>query len=103
MTVEPLRVRIPHSLGKDEAIRRMKRGLAHATSSMPFLQIEKEEWTQDRLTFSLSGFGQIASGSAEVSENDVSVEVILPWLLQRFGAAAANALKSRAQILLEKK
>jgi hypothetical protein len=100
---QPLVVYISHHLGKDEAIRRMRRGLEQASSSLPFLQIEHEEWSGAHLTFSLRGFGQVANGSANVSDSDVRVEVALPWLLQRFAELVGNTIKTRTRILIEKK
>ena len=35
MSDQPLVVHIPHTLGKEEAVRRMKRGLARASTSVP--------------------------------------------------------------------
>jgi hypothetical protein len=99
---QPVVVHIPHQLGKDEAVRRMKRGFAHASATLPFLTIGEEQWAGDRLTFRLSGFGQAASGAADVADDDVRVEVVLPHVLQKFAELAVNTLKSRAQLLLQK-
>ena len=96
-------VHIPHKLGKDEAVRRLKHGLETTSSKLPFLKIEREEWTGEKLTFSVSGFGQAASGSAEVSNNDVRIEVSLPWIFQRLAGITAATLRSRTKLLLEKK
>jgi hypothetical protein len=99
----PIIVNIPHTLGKDEAIRRLKSGLAHASGSVPILNIEEETWVDNRLTFKLSGLGQTAAGLADVTDTDVRVEVMLPWLLQSIAELVQGTIKSRAQILLEKK
>jgi hypothetical protein len=37
---EPLIVSIPHSLGKEEARRRLETGLGQATANVPVLKIE---------------------------------------------------------------
>lgn len=99
----PIIVNIPHALGKDEAIRRLKSGLARASGSVPILNIEEETWVDNRLTFKLSGLGQTATGVADVTNTDVRVEVVLPWLLQSIAELIQGTIKSRAQILLEKK
>src|SRR3569623_3553901 len=64
---DPLVITIPHRLTKDEAIRRLKNGLASA--NLPFLTIEREEWNGDLLEFSLKAMGQQASGTAAVQAN----------------------------------
>ena len=38
----PLIVDIPHTLGREEATRRLKRGLARASSTIPIVKIEEE-------------------------------------------------------------
>jgi hypothetical protein len=100
---QPLVVNIPHSLGKDEAIRRMKSGFASVSSRVPLLHIEEQTWDDNRLTFKIAAVGQSASGTADVDDTNVHIEVMLPWLMQRAAELVQNAIKSRTQILLEKK
>jgi Putative polyhydroxyalkanoic acid system protein (PHA_gran_rgn) len=99
----PLIVNIPHTLGREEATRRLKRGLARASSTIPIVKIEEETGSGDHLSFKISGMGQQAFGTAEVNDADVRIELVLPWLLQRLGEMVQGAIRSRAQILLEKK
>src|SRR5712671_8195276 len=47
----PLVVSIPHSLGREEAMRRLKTGLTRAASRFPVLQIDEERWEEDRMIF----------------------------------------------------
>jgi Putative polyhydroxyalkanoic acid system protein (PHA_gran_rgn) len=98
---EPVTISIPHRLGKEAAVARLKEGLASA--NLPLVSIEHEVWTGDRLDFSLSGMGQKATGSVLVREDSVQISLILPWMLQRIAEIASNALASRAKLLLEKK
>lgn len=100
---KPLVVTISHSLGKDEAVSRLKSGLARATSSLPMFQLDEEVWTGDKMTFKLRAMGQEAFGAVDVAEKDVRIEVTLPWLLQRFGEMIQGAIQSKGQVLLEKK
>ncbi len=100
---KPLIVTVSHSLGKDEAVNRLKNGLARATSSLPMFTLQEEVWTGDKMTFKMSAMGQEAFGSVDVAENDVRIEVTLPWLLQRFAEMIQGTIKSQGQILLEKK
>jgi hypothetical protein len=100
---QPLVVNIPHTLGKDEAIRRMKSGFASVSSRVPLLHIEEQTWTDNRLTFKIAALGQSASGTADIDDANVHIEVQLPWLMQRVAELVQSAIKSRTQILLEKK
>jgi len=98
----PLVVSISHSLGRDEAIRRLKTGLARAASSLPIVKIDEECWDNNRMIFRLRAMAQAVSGIVDVEDDHVRVEVTLPWLLQRFAEAAQAAIKQRGTLLLTK-
>ncbi|MGM4887153.1 polyhydroxyalkanoic acid system family protein [Tardiphaga sp. 20_F10_N6_6] len=99
----PLVVSIPHSLGREEAARRLKTGLTRAATNVPMLKVDEERWDGDRMIFRVHAMGQAASGHVDVAEDHVTVEVVLPWLLQRFAEVAQAAIKSRGNLLLTKK
>ncbi len=99
----PLIVSIPHSLGREEASRRLRNGLRRAASNVPTLTVDEERWEGDRMIFRVRALGQAASGQVDVAEDHVKVEVVLPWLLQRFAQVAQAAIKSRGNLLLTKK
>ena len=98
----PLVVSIPHRLGREEAVRRLKSGLGRAAASIPVMQVEEERWSGDTMNFRIRALGQIASGQVDVADDHVKVEVVLPWLLQRFAVMAQTAIKKRGQLLLTK-
>jgi len=100
---ESLVVSVPHSLGKAEALRRVKSGFARVTPTFPFLTFDEQTWTDARMSFRAHAMGQFASGTIEVGENDVRLEVVLPWILQRLAGAVQSAFKKSAQQLLEKR
>jgi len=99
----PLVVSIPHQLGREEAIRRLKGGLTRAASSFPVLKVDEERWEEHRMIFRVRALGQVASGTVDVAEDHVQLEVTLPWLLQRFAQAAQIAIKNRGNLLLTKR
>jgi putative polyhydroxyalkanoic acid system protein len=99
----PLVVSIPHSLGREEAMRRLKTGLTRAASSVPVLKVDEERWEDDRMIFRVRALGQAAAGHVDVADDYVKVEVVLPWLLQRFAEAAQAAIRSRGHLLLTKR
>jgi hypothetical protein len=101
---EPLIVVIPHRLGKDEALRRIKEGIGRAKNEFAWLlSLEEETWAGDRLSFRVSALGQRVSGSIDVYEANVRLEVVLPWLLARFAKAAQRVIGQKGQLMLEKK
>jgi hypothetical protein len=99
----PLIVSIPHRLGREEATRRLKTGLARAAASVPVLKVDEERWEDDRMIFRVRALGQAASGHLDVADDHVRLEVTLPWLLQRFAEVAQTVIKNRGNLLLTKK
>ena len=99
----PLIVSIPHRLGREEAVRRLKAGLTRAAIRIPVLQVDEERWEGDRMIFRVRALGQAASGHIDVAEDHVRLEVTLPWLLQRFAEVAQIAIRERGHLLLTKR
>jgi hypothetical protein len=100
---KPLVVSIPHRLGREEAMRRLKSGLSRAATSVPMLSVDEERWEENRMIFRVRAMGQAAVGHVDVADDHVQVEVVLPWLLQRFAEVAQAAIQNRGKLLLTKK
>jgi hypothetical protein len=101
---EPLIVSIPHHLGKEEAFRRLKSGLAEVGTRFGHLfNVREQIWTGDHLRFRVSALGQSASGSIDVAENHVRLEVLLPWLLARLVGTIQPLIRKEGTLLIEKK
>ena len=83
-------------------MRRLKTGLGRAAASIPVMQVEEERWSGDTLAFRIRALGQIATGQVDVTDDHVNVQVVLPWLLQRFAEMAQATIKKRGQLLLTK-
>jgi hypothetical protein len=99
----PLVISIPHQLGREEATRRLKDGLTRAAASVPVLQVDEQRWEDNHMSFRVRALGQVATGQVDVSDDQVRLEVMLPWLLQRFATAAQDTIRSRGRLLLTKK
>ena len=67
---------------------------------MPVLQVDEERWEDNRMIFRVRALGQAAAGHVDVADDHVKVEVVLPWLLQRFAEAAQAMIKHRGNLLL---
>jgi hypothetical protein len=101
---KPLVVSIPHRLGKEEALRRLKTGLGSAGANFGHLfNIQEEIWNDDHLHFRVSALGQVASGSIDVAEDHVRLEVLLPWLLAKLAESLQPLIRREGTLLLEKK
>jgi hypothetical protein len=101
---KPFIVSIPHQLGKDEAVRRLKSGLGGVRTSYGHLfSIDEEVWTGDSLQFRVSAIGQAVSGTIDVAEDHVTLQVYLPWLLAKIAEAVQPLIRKEGTLLLEKK
>jgi hypothetical protein len=100
----PLIVSIPHRLGKEEAVRRLKSGLGSVRSNFSqLLRLEAEIWNGEHLEFQVSALGQRAHGAIDVSDSHVQLEVHLPWALSFLAGAIQPAIRKEGTLLLEKK
>ncbi len=100
----PVTVAVPHRLGREEAVRRLKSGLSTMRGNLSSLvTIERENWNGDTLQFDMRGLGQTAAGTITVFDDNIRIEVTLPWLLAKVAERLQPALKREATLLLEKK
>ena len=101
---EPLVVSIPHRLGREEAVRRLKKGLGRARSDFGhLLAIEEEVWNGDSLKFRFRALGQTSDCTILVAEDHLRLEVRLPWLLAKLSERLIPAIRKEGTLLLEKK
>lgn len=64
---QPLVVSIPHRLGRQEATRRLKTGLANARANYAqWLALDEEIWNGDSVQFRVRALGQSAGGKIDV-------------------------------------
>jgi hypothetical protein len=100
---QPVIVTIPHRLGKDEAKRRLQAGFSNVRShvSDSFVML-KDVWAGDHLNFQASLLGQSTTGSMDVADDHVRLEVQLPWVLAMLANKAKALVKRQGQLMLEK-
>jgi hypothetical protein len=100
-------VNIPHSLGKDEARRRIEEGFGRMRQQMTggfgAMLSFQERWEGDRLHFDGGGLGQKLSGRLDVLADSVRVELDLPEILAAIADKIAGRLQTEGQKLLEKR
>ncbi|MCG7393616.1 polyhydroxyalkanoic acid system family protein [Microvirga sp. ACRRW] len=101
---KPLVVSIPHNLGKAEALRRLHGGMSGLKSQFgdKVASID-ESWTGDRMDFRVGAMGQNVSGNVLVMDEQVRVEVQLPWLLAMIAEKAKSFIQKQGTLMLEKK
>jgi hypothetical protein len=100
----PLTVSIPHHLGKDEAMRRLKSGLDGVRTNYGHLfKVDEETWSGDQLAFRVGALGQTISGTIDVADDRVTLQVVLPWLLATLAEAIQPLIRREGTLMLEKK
>ena len=101
---ETVKVTISHRLGKGEAVKRIKEGLARTDGQLgTMIAIEQQTWEADTLRFRVCALGQTAAASIEVLEDALNIEVSLPWLLAKAANRLLAVLRKETTRLLEKK
>ena len=101
---KPLVISIPHRLGKNEAIRRLKSGLGSVRTNFGHVfSVQEESWTGDQLRFRVGALGQFVSGTIDVAEDYVQLEMMLSWPLAQFAEKLSPAIQRQGVLLLDKK
>jgi hypothetical protein len=100
---QPVVVTIPHRLGKQEAARRLKDGFGNMRSSFgeKFIMLN-DEWSGDHLDFRASLLGQSTTGTVDVADDHVRLEVQLPWVLSLLANKAKELVTKQGRLMLEK-
>jgi hypothetical protein len=100
----PLMVSIPHRLGQEEALRRIKSGLDSVRANHAHLfSVREESWTGGHLQFRVGALGQVLSGTIDVLDDRVNLKIVLPWLLASLAGAVQSFIRKEGTLMLEKK
>jgi hypothetical protein len=100
----PIKVSIPHQLGRAEARRRIEAGFSKVVYQLPGSGGTcSERWEGDRLHFGVTTMGQTVAGVIDVLDTSVTIEVTLPGLLGMIASGLKDRLQKVGQLLLEKK
>lgn len=98
----PIIVTIPHRLGKEEAKRRLQAGFSNVRSHVRNFVMLKDAWAGDHLDFQASLLGKSTTGTADVADDHVRLEVQLPWVLAMVANKVKVLVKRQGQLMLEK-
>ena len=100
---QPIVVMLPHRLGRAEALRRLQAGFSNAQSNFGGrLLVLEQQWSREHLDFRASVLGQMTTGTVDVGEDHVRLEVQLPWLLSLLANQAKAVLRKQGKLMLEK-
>ena len=97
-------ITIPHQLGREEAKRRIMEQAAQLQSQHgSMLQRVEQRWDGDTLHFLVGAVGQSLSGTLRVAEQNVHLEVALPWMLALLAGTVKAQLEREGRKLLGQK
>ncbi|HEY0412792.1 MAG TPA: polyhydroxyalkanoic acid system family protein [Allosphingosinicella sp.] len=99
----PIVVDLPHSLGREEARRRIERGRGKLAQQIPGGAEVESNWAGDRLSLRVQAMGQDIRSTLDVQERIVRMEVLLPPALAFFGKGIEALLRRQGEALLEDK
>ena len=101
---KPIVVSIPHHLGRDEAVRRLKSGLEHTRSTLgSHFAVLEENWSGNHLDLRIALLGQTTNGAIDVADDQVQIAIELPWVLAMIAEKAKALITKQGQLMLEKR
>jgi hypothetical protein len=102
---KPIIVEIPHQLGAAEAHRRIEQGFAKLATEVGGSAVAhvRHDWTGHRMAFSFGALGQVISGTVNVQEALVQIEVTLRGILDLMASAIRGKVEKQGQLLLGRK
>lgn len=100
----PVTVIIPHQLGRAEARQRVEASMGRFKEQLAGAGLGKVQhaWAGDSLNLSAEALGQSVTGSIDVRDTELHIEVMLPGLLAGFAEKVAGKLRREGQLMIEK-
>ena len=96
-----MRIAIPHSIGKDEARRRIRERSGEIANFVPGFASVSTAWQgEDRMNLTVGAMGQEMTGAIEVGENEVAFTVELPAALSFVEPMIRGEIEAKGRKLL---
>jgi hypothetical protein len=98
---EPVKVDIPHKLGRETAKARLGGGVGKLAEMVPGSGHVEQRWEGDTLHFTVRALGHAVVSRIDVFDTHVHAEVDLPPMLALLGGKVRDKLLSVAPKLLK--
>ena len=98
---QPIKVDLPHKLGRDEARRRIANNIHKLDSHIPGGAKVQSGWAGDQLNLDVRALGDAVTATIDVEENRVRLRVLLPGMLGMFAGPIQAMLQKKGDLLLE--
>ncbi len=92
----------PHSLGKDEAARRLRERISsEKISKANLVSVSKEVWNDPyNLDYSMTLFNYRVDGTLEITDDQVVVNLNLPFVAMMVKGMIENQMDQQMEIML---
>lgn len=101
---QPIQVDLPHSLGREEAQRRIAANIHKLQGFIPGGAQVTSQWAGSRLDMTVGALGQQVGAQIDVEERHVRCRIELPAMLAMLAKPIEAMLKSKGgELLLEYK
>ncbi|URD59998.1 polyhydroxyalkanoic acid system family protein [Sphingomonas sp. KRR8] len=97
---QPIHVDLPHTLGREEAQRRIAANIHKLQGYIPGGAEVTSNWVGSRLDMTVGAMGQSVDAKIDVEEKLVRCVIALPGLLGMFARPIEAALKAKGSDLL---
>ena len=97
---QPIHVDLPHTLGREEAQRRIAANIHKLQGYIPGGADVTSNWSGSRLDMTVGAMGQTVDAKIDVEEKHVRCRIELPGLLALLARPIEAALKSKGGDLL---
>lgn len=98
---EPIKVDIPHTLGRDAARARLEGGMGKLATLFPSGATVEHRWDGDTLHFTAKAMGQTVTSRLDVFDSHVHAEVDLPPMLALLAGRVRDQLAQIGPKLLK--
>ena len=98
---QPIDVDLPHSLGKDEARRRIANNVHKLEEHIPGGAQVQSGWNGEQLNLNIAAMGESVNATIDVMDSKVHLRVLLPGMLGMFSGVVHAALQKKGSVLLE--
>lgn len=97
-----MEVAIPHSLGREEARRRLRENSHKMGDGIPggMAQVQTRWASEDRMEMAIAAMGQTLAGHIDVGDSQVVLSVNLPPALSFIEPIISGAIRQQGQALL---
>lgn len=96
-----MRIAVPHSLGKDEARRRVRERSGEIANFIPGFASVATAWAgEDTMNLTVGAMGQELTGTIEVGEREVAFTVELPAALSFVEPMIRGQIEAKGRKLL---